>query len=340
MSNIDFDTHYPKHCARYYGWLPASKAYQEQIGGKPLKYFTLCARQAIDVFMLELEGVLSRDDNRKLPNVVICEKEPKDAADIFKLVRPPLREAILVGKLEEILLFEDTQETRGRSPDEDVRDRGLRRLLNTKRLSERMKNYAPFDIINFDPYGNLLNPDLEENKLYQSFRKMLELQEGTTTFLLFLTTPIFDVHPDTESRLKANFESNASAHPEIRSALLSSVGTIAYDDIDENRRAALGVAKSVVISVARSKGWKCEHRGIYVYHTPGRNKILSSVVQFWKARAAPDESVYAEDIVQIIEHMPEYYSHAEACSNQEVVEHLRKIVEYREETRNQYKQQP
>lgn len=340
MSNIDYDTYYAKHCARYYGWLPASKAYRELIEKESLKYFTLCAKEAIDVFMLELEGVLLRDQNRKLPNVIICEKEPRDAAEIFKLVRPPLKEAILVGRLEEILTFQDTEETRGLSPDEDVRSRRLRKLLRIKDLAERIGRYFPFDIINFDPVGNLLNPDLEDNKLYQSLSRIFELQEPTTTFLLFITTPIFHIHPDSEARMRNNIESNVTAHPEIRTALLSSVGAIAYDDIDQNKRTALGFAKSVVIPVARSKGWECAHQGIYVYESPSRNRILNLVIRFSMPRTAPDESVHIEDIVRIIQEMPEYYSHEYSLENQEVREHLERVKEYREQVRNEYREEP
>jgi len=338
MSNIDYDKHYPKHCVRYYGWLPASKVLKELIEKESIKYFTLCAKQAIDVFMLELEGVILRDQNRKLPNVIICEKEPRDAAEIFKIVRPPLKEAIFVGEVERILTFQDTEETIELSPDEDVREHRIRRLLRIKGLSERIKEYFPFDIINFDPYGNLLNPVQEENKLYQSFSKIFELQGGINTFLLFITTPIFDIHPDFESRLKSNFESNVFTHPEICNALLSSVGTIAYDDIDENKRTAFSFAKSIVMSAARSKGWKCEHHGIYVYESPSRKKMLSSVVQFSKAHTAPDESVYVEDIVRIIKQMPKYYSYEDSLKNQEVKEHLERIIKFREESRSEYRE--
>jgi hypothetical protein len=289
--------------------------------------------------MLESEGVLSRDRNGRLPNVIICEKDRRAAGKIFKLVRPPLEEAILVGELEKILLFQDTAETRGLSPDEDVRGLRLRRLLYFKRLSERIKGYFPFDIINFDPYGNFLYPDLEENKLCQSFERILELQESANTFLLFITTPISDIHPNFEARLKSDFESNVTAYSEIRDALLISVDTIAYDEIDENKRVALGFAKSVVISLARSKGWECEHQGIYVYESPSRNRILNSVVRFSRPHAAQNESTYVEDIVRVIRQMPEYYSHEASLGNQEVINHLERVKEYREKVRNEYREE-
>ena len=334
---MNYDEYYAKHCARYYGWLAASKEYHKQIKRKSLKYFTLCAEEAIDVFMLELEGVLLRDQNKKLPNVVICEKEPRDAAEILKLVRPPLKEAILIGELEKILTFQDTDETRGLSADEDVRDYRIRKLLKIKALSERMKEYFPFHIINFDPYGNLLNPAPKENELYQSFNKIFELQESINTFLLFVTTPITHIHSDFQSKFKTDFELNASKYPQIHTALLWSVSTIDYDDIDDDKKTALSFAKSIVLSAARSKGWNGEHKGIYIYQNRRLRKMLSSVIQFSKARlTASDESAYVEDIVRVIEQMPKYYSYKDSLEAHEVKEHLEKIIEYREITRNEY----
>jgi hypothetical protein len=337
MSGPNYDTYYAKHCARFYGWLPASIEYRGQLGQKPLKYFTLCAEQAIDIFMLESEGVLLRDRNRRLPNVIICERDLQAAKRILKLVRPPLEEAVLIGELEKILLFQDTAETKGRSLDKDVHDRKLRELLNVKRLSERIKRYFPFDIINFDPCRNFLYPDLEENELCQSFERILELQESANTFLLFITTPISHIHPNFEARLKSNFESNVRAYPEIRDAVLALVHTTAYDQIDENKKTALGFAKSVVISMARSKGWGCEHQGIYVYESPSRTRILNSVVRLFRPHTARDESTYIEDIVRVIRQMPEYYSHEDSLENEEVRKHLERVKQYREKIRDEWR---
>lgn len=338
MSNIDYDKHYPKHCVRYYGWLPASKALKELIEDKPIKYFTLCAKQAIDVFMLELEGVILRDQNKKLPNVIICEEKERDAAEILKLVRPPLKEAILIGKLEEILTFQDTIETRGLSPDEDVKDYKIRNLLRIKRLSERARKYFPFDLINFDTTGNLLNPIQENNKLYQSLNKIFELQKNINSFLLFITTPIYDIHPNMKSRLKIKFEGNISLYTKIRSALHSSFGTTSYYRIDWKKRIAISFAKSIVISAAKSQGWKHKHCGIFLYESLNRKKMLNSVIQFNKANNSRQESIYVEDIIRIIKQMPVFYSLEESIINQEVIRHLDKIKEFREKSREEYRE--
>jgi len=343
MSNIDYDRYYEKHSARYYGWLPASIAYRKQIKKKPLKYFTLCAEEAIDIFMLEQAGVLSRDKNRNLPNVYICESDRAVALRIYSLVRPPLREALIIERLERILTFRDNEHTRGRSldnPDDYEPDFQIRRMLRVKYWAQQLESFFPFDIINFDAYGNFLNPDDEANTLlYQSFERIFELQEPIDTFLLFVTTPITHIHADFQSQFKNDFEFNVSTYPEIHNALLSSVSTIAYDEIDENKRTALGFAKSIVLSMAGSKGWDGEHKGIYIYQNRDLRKMLSSVVQFSKVRTAPDDYVYVEDIVRVIQRMPEYYSYEDSLENQEVTEHLERIEEYRERVRNEYREE-
>ncbi len=337
--DIDYDTHYAKHCARYYGWLPATKTYQEQIGSDTLKYFTLCARQAIDVFMFEREGLLNRDANGKLGNVVICEQEREHASEIFNLVRPPLEEAILVGPLEQILTFRDTPATKGRSADEYVKDRELRRLLRLKGLSERAKAYFPFHIINFDPYGNLLSPDQEDNPLYQALERVFELQKGVDTFLLFVTTPIFHVHSDTEARLKRDLESNASSHEDIRNALVSSFGTAEYDSIDRKTRVAIGFAKSLVMSAAKKSGWHHKHHGVFVYERGGGGKMVSSVVQFSKELGSSNQTSYVDDVIRVIKNKPKYYSRQTSEKDTVVRKHLNKVTQYREKTRLEYLQQ-
>ncbi len=70
MTIPDWDNYICKHCARYYGWLPASKEFAARIRKKHVKYFTLSDTQAIDIFMFEMEGVLVRDGNNMLPEVV------------------------------------------------------------------------------------------------------------------------------------------------------------------------------------------------------------------------------------------------------------------------------
>jgi hypothetical protein len=327
--DIDYDFYWGKHCARYYGWLPASKAHKKNIQRAP-KYFTLCGSKAIDLFMLEFEKVLERDKNRKLPNVIVCEDNEEAWTEILDLVR-----------LQDILTFEDDENTKGRSPDDDEPSFEIRKKLIIKGNFEQLKKHFPFDIVNFDPCESLLNTNLEVNGLYQAFNRILELQKSIDSFLFFITTEITPIHPNVQSRFKIDLESNISMYPKIGETLLSLAHATAYDMIENNKRVALGFAKSVVLSAARSKGWNCEHQGIYIYEfkRPGGTRMLSSVVKFSKAHTSPDETTYVQDLIQIIKSMPKYYSYDEASRNKEVKDHLEEVKKYREKIRDEYREE-
>lgn len=334
---IDYDTYYSKHSARYYGCLPAAKSYKKRVGNKAIKYFTLCAEQAIDVFMLEHEKLLNRDERGRLSNVVICERYPEVAAEIQSLVRPPFQEAIFVGPLERILTFVDNEQTQGRSPEEDVRNRHIREMLRIKGLNERLKKFFPFDIINFDTEGNLLNHNKEANRLlYQAFEKIFELQTDTSDFLLFITIPISDIDNNFQSRFRNDFDSNIDNFPEVRASFDSIIQTTSFEAIEENKRIAIAVAKSVIMSVARNNGWNSEHKGIYIYENRDSRKMLNSVVQFSKANAFSDNMLYIQDIIRIIQQMPDFYSYQGSLNDEQVKNHLQKIIKYRESIRGEY----
>ncbi len=337
MTQINYDEYFEKHCARYYGWLNSTKKYIKERGKTPLKYFTLCAKEAIDVFMFEKENILSRDANGNLNNVYICEKNPEVALEILKLVRPPLKEAILVENLEKILNFQDTAETRDLSLNDEKRHSyRIRNLLKIKELQIRLKNYFPFDIINFDPYNNLLNPEPNKNNLYKSLKKIFELQENINDFIIFITNPIHDVSKQVEDCFKKDFNSNIKNHNEINEKIKERFHTISFKDIDSMYRRSIGFAKSIVIPAAKQYNWNHKHYGIFVYENSSGNKMLSSVIKFFKCKTGYNETNYLNDILNIVKNMPEYYSFTDSSKNKEIQKHLESIIEYREDIRTQY----
>ena len=336
MSEPDWDTYYCKHCVRLYGWLPASKEYLERAKKANIKYFTLSGTKAIDIFMFEMAGLLPRDKSGKLPNVVICEEILDKVPEILDVVRPPTDEAIIIGKLQDVLAFEDDEYTKIAPLNAYSKDPKKRAQLRLKRTFERLRLFFPFDIINFDPCDSLLSEDIAENKLYLALENVFELQKLTANFLLFVTIPKIDVADSSINRLRSDFEDNVYKYPEINKALLSSTKTIDYDGVDENKRIALGVAKSIVLRAARKKGWNCQHKGIYVYENEHGHRILNLVILCAQASGEPSESSYVEDLVRIIRDMPKYYSFSESSSNKQLKEHLNEIVRFREKSRQEY----
>ncbi len=330
-SEPNWDTYHCKHCARLYGWLPASKEYLKLAKKANIKYFTLPGTKAIDIFMFEMEGLLLRDKKTgTLPNVVSCEEIQDKVPEILDVVRPLTKEAIIIGKLQDVLAFEDDEYTKITPLNAYSKDPKKRKQLRLKRTFERLRHFFPFDIINFDPCDNLLNPDITENRLCKALERIFELQYSTDKFLLFVTTPLFDVAAGSKNKLKEDYQSNVSKYPKIGEALLSSVKTTDYDKIDGNKKFAIGVAKSIILRAATNKGWECEHKGIYIYDNEGGNRFLNSVILCTKVSVEPNVTSYAADVIRIIKDMPTYYSYTRSSSDQTVKEHLKRVVEFRE----------
>src|SRR4030042_4151713 len=130
---LNYDQYDAKHCARYRGWLAATYEIVDIAGRGTIKYFTLCGKQAIDVFMFEKEGLLARDTQGRLLDVVICERDMADAAEIFSLVRPPLREALIIGSLGEVLASQESEGVSG-----DARRREARKNVRNWELFKQL----------------------------------------------------------------------------------------------------------------------------------------------------------------------------------------------------------
>ncbi len=335
--DINYDEHYTKHCVRYYGWLPAGKEFMLGIRGRPIKYFTLCAEQAIDIFMFELAGILRRDSGGMLPNVTICEAREDLASRICNLVKPPLRDAVLVGELEDIFNFENTPATQNRSSDEDDRDSEIRRMLRLKGLNERMKAQSPFDIVNFDPYKSLVNPCFTKNRLYHAFSKLFELQEKTDSFLLFVTTDVSSVDQDVESQFRKCVNDNYLRHATIRDSLEKTQGANSQDPyaaLSVAQKKAFGFTKAVLISAAKDKNWFCEHQGIYFYTSKGGGgQMLSSVVKCFRGPAGGFEEMYIRDVTKVMTTMPRVFSLRDARKDHKVQKHLRTVIKHRDAIR-------
>lgn len=330
--NPRYDQYDAKHFARYRGWLPASKDFVQTTGRATIKYFTLCAVEAIDVFMFEKEGLLTRDDQGQLHDVVICENDENVVPEILKLVRPPLREALIVGNLEDILTVDISQSNSGEEP----RSRDARRKQRNVERFRQLNKYFPFDVVNFDTCGSLVNKPLGANRLLAALERIFELQHHARVFLLLVTTPISDLNEELENIFRERLSENVKSNSEIGRALLTSRRSTVYDKIEKKSRVALGFAKSVVLPVAQKHGWNALHKGIYVYVSLSGRTMMSSVVQLSAAISEPDRRAYIQDLVQIINHMPKCYHEESAEQKDAVRKHLESIVQYREEVRAKY----
>jgi hypothetical protein len=333
MNSPDWDTRYSKHYVRRDSWLPASQEYKKNTGKSAVKYFTLCDVQAIDIFMLEMAGVLPRDQNGKLPNVIICEDVVSKAKEISRLVKPPMQEAIIAANLEDLLTFEDDEYTKNTPIGTYEQDKGKRLRLQLKERHERFKKYLPFDIVNFDPCESILEKALEVNKLYMSLEKLFEFQKKADKFLLFVTTNISKIHVAIEKKFEKDLSENLKKHLDLKEVIIKQLGGTEYRKIPEDYKKSICFVKSIMIPIARKTGWYCEHKGIVIYENPDKTKMLASAVLCTSVKSAQNESVYINDLIDIIKGKVSYHSYAESLRDKPLKDDLEKITKYREQIR-------
>lgn len=339
----DWDREYAKHFVRYYGWFQAAKSYKKRLGDKEIKYFTLCAVQALDIFTFEHGGILVRDRQRKLPNVIICEKNKRFARKIYDVVRPPVKEAIIWNDIEKVLLFTEEKFDEKKA---EILDMGeipervyeFRALKRAKNQFERLQNIFPFDIVNFDPCGSMLKNRYDGNDLFESFAKFFKYQRKTPSFLFFLTTEFYNIHKDNRPLFETAFNANVSAHQEIRDALYSAYRTTTYIGITEElKKSYLGFLKAAILPAAREYDWRATHRGVYVYENSSRNLMMSSIIEFNRATGDDNGEESVNDIVKVIQKMPSFISWDKGENDKVARAHLKEIIEYREMVRGEFR---
>ncbi|MBN1695129.1 hypothetical protein JW879_07000 [candidate division WOR-3 bacterium] len=283
--------------------------------------------------MLEMAGVLPRDQNGKLPNVFVCEDIESKAWEISKLLKPPIQEAIIPANLEDLLTFEDDEYTKNTPIGTFEQDKVKRLRLQLKERHERFKKYLPFDIVNFDPCGSVLEKALEVNRLYLSLEKLFEFQKKTDIFLLFVTTNISKIHIAVEKKFEKDYSENLKKHLDLKEVINKQLGGIEFRKIPEVYKKSICFVKSIIIPIARKTGWYCEHKGIIIYENPDKTKMLASAVLCTSVKSTQNESVYINDLIGVIKGKVSYHSYAEALKDKPLKDDLEKIKKYREQIR-------
>ncbi len=207
MTSVNYATDILKHYVRKHGWLPACRKQRSVVRPsktKPLRYFTFCAAEAIDVFMLEYFGILKRSDSTgRLESVFFCEKDEEAFGKIASLIGSPAQG--FQGEFEKIVLFEDDNETRNRELYAEVEEplpAHVRKKLRYKDAHHRLKQAFPFDVINLDVFGNMFPPRREHviGPLLESIIRVLRWQTQSLScvnatrrnrqFVLLLTSSV------------------------------------------------------------------------------------------------------------------------------------------------------
>ena len=274
-TRLDWDTDVAKHYVRRQAWLPAAvtQAESSRISGREPKYLTFCAAQAIDVFMLLKEGVLTRDpESGVVLNTYFCEKRPAEFNHISQSVGA--HEQGFLGDFAEMILFEDDEETRHRVYD-DLSQRysvPLAKKLSTKDRHERFRATMPFDVMNLDICGSFFPPrGGVHSPMLRSIETLLDWQTASAeedgsfgSFTLFLTAHIESERVNTEAmtQLIAMIERNQATYAGFAKELHDRFGTDAAGKIATTDFVGFYCVAlpKVIVSAAFQRGWRAEPR--------------------------------------------------------------------------------
>lgn len=332
---IDFETDPLKHYVRRHGWLAAAKRQKWTIRKRskkiPLRYFTFCASKAIDVFMLEREGILKRSgETGRLEGVYFCEENDEDFGRIADLIGNP--ENGFLGTFEDIVLFEDDKDTDGKElKDElesgDVYSDEVREKLGRKDTHYRLRKAFPFDIINLDVCGNIFPP--KEGIITPLLDSILQILKWQTEskfpinkneckqFTLFLTSRI------SQNRI------NANVIQQLAKLVIGNMGNLKFHQafmeqhkhdqvqklLSENFAEFLSLAlpKFIIQKALYDHGWEVTPHSTYLFHRDNKwdknnpYQIMHAILvykripDFQKRFDLPNTDQYIQSVTQLID---------------------------------------
>lgn len=333
---IDYDDCLVKHFVRLTGWLPACQYRERRVHAAvsdkkravPLKYFTFCAANAIDVFMLARTGLIRPADGASgFPTVHFCERDPREFERTVSLVG----QNGLMGKFEQIALFKDDADTVAFTLDDNPPQR-IRSKLQMKQQHEQLKNAFPFDVINLDmngvffpPKKNSVSPMLSVVRQILDWQKRLDAvdEHDCDGFTLLLTSHVSaaDMNTDAIGQLLKRVKLNLEESERFRNAYIQRFGNVTPEDLIDGNFAEFFVVAlpKVLVRDALERGWQAEYRGVFLYErvTPrdkAKYHMMSSVTHFQKTGSQPsaddlfstafanDAVCYEETTSQALEH--------------------------------------
>lgn len=303
-----------KHRKRVSHWLPHWRELADQIGGgRPVRYFTLCARPMIDVFMLVEEGLLRVDPgNNAIGWVQFCECDQDQFGEIREMIAR--EDAGFFGRIEDVVLFEDddftaqfpTMESIDLKLEDEALGGDVQRVdrLLLKRTNFNVRSSFPYDFVNLDfcQYYYVRPPGmLRVNRTVEMF---LDWQRGRSQdgagvlvqdFVLAVTCRHDSDFPvEADARLSQLIRSNCAGSLRYREELSRSRGTDRVDEWVLNDKEDVffsGWPKDIARS-ARDYGWSMRVLD-YVYYRrvgDGGNPyvIACLVAKFSRSNAVPD----------------------------------------------------
>ena len=333
MSQIDFATDTLKHYVRRCGWLIAAKNQKSAISRRskriPLRYFTFCAAEAIDVFMLEREGIIERSaQTGRLEGVYFCERDLNEFGIIADLIGSP--EQGFQGKFERIVLFEDDEETEGKTLEDDQPYTSeIREKLRYKDAHCRLRKAFPFDIINLDVCGGPMFSS-EQTVITPLLRSIVQILEWQTEsrfpindrecnqFTLFLTSHVNPnrTNQNAIEQLKNRVAENINTNVGFRSAFFNRYGHNEADKLVGENFAeffCLALPKFMIHKALYDYGWQVTCGPTYLFNRDNKWKkdnpyqmmhtvsTYERIPNFQQRLDAPSIGQYMQSVTQLVE---------------------------------------
>ena len=370
--HINYERDPLKHFVRKEGWLTAAKQQKHVIRNRskriPLRYFTFCAAEAIDVFMLEREGIINRSvETGRLEGVYFCEKDLQSFGIIADLIGSP--ENGFQGEFEKIVLFEDDDETMDKTIEDEQEDQDpytpeMREKLRYKDAHHRLQKAFPFDIINLDVCGVMFPPKRNiMAPLLESIIQILDWQTNSTfpinnleckQFTLFLTSHINSADRTNQKAIQQLTDlliDNINTNPDFQEAFFNRYGhnqvqKLVSDNFSEF--ICLAIPKLMIKRALLDFGWEVAHGETYIFHRDDRwedNKQyqIMHTISVYKRNSNSSEQLdafkmeqYFQSVTQLINDGIQWIDGIVENSNikQELEEDLIQIVEFRDQHDN------
>jgi hypothetical protein len=347
----------PKHSKRVRHWLPHWKELAARRGGdRPLKYFTLCARAMIDVFMLVQEGLLEVEpESNAIKRVQFCECEQEQFDEIKEIIAR--EDAGFFGKLEDVVLFRDddftaefpTLESIEIKLEDESLQNDLAKLdkLLLKRTSLNAKASFPYDCINLDfcdyyypsPPGMLRINETVERFLDWQRRVDPESSSGPVNDFVLAVTCRYDANfpAQARGRLTELIRANCRASTAYMARMTESRQVTQAEEWaakDPEDMFFAGWPKDIA-RAASEFGWSMEVLDYVYYRRTGDSGtpylIACLVARFSKNHVQPDDTAAAmfaldannRDLIDQIDR--------ESPDGRELVQNLEAIVALRNE---------
>lgn len=366
MKGPNYDNDVIKHYVRRKGWIePFVKIYRKverDFSSKKrperFKYLTFCAKNAIDVFLLEKEKILYRDPKtNRLVNVYFCEENDEDFIIIQSLIGSASQG--FFGNFAKLLFgnYNSVETSDGNEEFVESEDVLKRKLIRLKESQKNLFETFPFDIINFDIYGNAF-PESQDRYSEQCkmFSKLLELQRGgpdyeISKFLLYLTvfTPVDkkQINSKTSSEFKGILYNNLK-YDFFKNKVKEKYRTDDINSLDFHIQYVLGFLKLVVIRESYKHGWNVKLIELYCYdrkfkHNDEPYKMSCYILEFIRDTRLDNtqqdfigsiptivEADYQTELTNFLDKFPIHVP-SESSIESDIHEDLKSTVKFRED---------